>query len=83
MPGQLKSELRARSSNGAITLHLAPAVNAHVHATTSNSAVTTDFTVNGHVVMNKHLLEGDLGSGGPTIDLSNSNGSIRVLRAED
>lgn len=81
LPGDLKGELRARSSNGAITLHLAPAVNAHLHASTSNSAVTTDFTMTGQVTMAKHSIEGNLGSGGPAIDLTNSNGSIRILRA--
>ena len=80
LPGQLKSDLRAHSSNGAITLHLPPAVNAHVHATTSNSSVTTDFTMTGQVTMAKHSIEGNLGSGGPTIDVTNSNGAIRILR---
>jgi hypothetical protein len=28
----------------------------------------------------KHHLEGTLGTGGPLIDLSTSNGSIRILR---
>ena len=81
MPGALKSELRARSSNGSITLHLAPSVNAHLHAATSNSAVTTDFTMTGQVTMAKHSIDGNLGSGGPSIDLTNSNGAIRILRA--
>ena len=76
----LTGELRARSSNGGITLHLPADVNAHVHASTSNSEVTTDFNINGQVTMTKHSMEGNLGSGGPTIDISNSNGAIRILR---
>jgi hypothetical protein len=36
--------------------------------------------MNGQVTMTKHTIDGNIGSGGPTIDLSDSNGAIRILR---
>jgi DUF4097 and DUF4098 domain-containing protein YvlB len=79
--GQLASGLRARTSNGAITVRLPASTNARLSASTSNSTVSTDFDlmVHGGEISKRHM-SGTLGSGGPTIDISTSNGSIRVLK---
>lgn len=74
-------EVRARTSNSSITLHVPSTLNAHLKARTSNASVSSDFDVTVHGgELSKHRLEGDIGSGGPLIDLSTSNGSIKVLR---
>ncbi|MGH9668142.1 MAG: DUF4097 family beta strand repeat-containing protein [Bryobacteraceae bacterium] len=74
-------EVRARTSNSSITLHVPSALNAHLKARTSNSSITTDFDVTVHGgELSKHHLEGDIGTGGPLIDLSTSNGSIKILK---
>jgi hypothetical protein len=73
-------DVRASTSNSSITVRMPTAVNARVRAHTSNSSVTTDFDVMTHGTISKHSLEGTLGSGGPLIDLSTSNGSIKLLK---
>lgn len=73
--------MRFQTSNGGITLRLPASANARLSATTRNSTVSTDFDlmVKGGEV-SKHHMSGTLGSGGPSIDLSTSNGNIRVLK---
>lgn len=73
-------EVRASTSNSSIVLRLPNAANARIRAHTSNSSVTSDFDVMTHGTLSKHSLEGTLGSGGPLIDLSTSNGSIKLLK---
>ncbi len=79
-------DVRAQTSNSAITLRLPPGVNARVHATTSNhNSITSDFDelTGGHEDERRHRrsnLEGTLGGGGPLIDLSTRNGSIHIAK---
>ncbi|MCC6539158.1 MAG: DUF4097 family beta strand repeat protein [Bryobacterales bacterium] len=73
-------EVRAHSSNGPISLRLPDGVNARVRAHTSNSKVSTEFTLTGGE-RGKARLEGMLGNGsGPLFDLSTSNGPIHLTR---
>jgi DUF4097 and DUF4098 domain-containing protein YvlB len=75
------NEIRANTSNASITLRLPPTVNATLKARTNNASIQSDIDLKGEgVKMSKNLAEGLLGSGGPLIDLSTSNGSIRLLR---
>jgi len=78
--GKLTSGVRARSSNGGITVRLREPVNCKVMAQTSNSSIRSDFEVRVNGEINKHHLDGVIGSGGPLLDLSTSNGSIRILK---
>ncbi|HEY6346698.1 MAG TPA: hypothetical protein VIY49_34850 [Bryobacteraceae bacterium] len=73
-------KVRAGTSNGAITLRLLAGAGASVHARTSNGAISSDFDVTAHGLLSRHSLEGSIGSGGPLLDLSTSNGAIRILR---
>jgi DUF4097 and DUF4098 domain-containing protein YvlB len=73
-------EVRAGTSNGGITLRLPAGAGASVHARTSNGRISSDFDVTAHGFLSKHSLEGSIGSGGPLLDLSTSNGAIRILR---
>jgi DUF4097 and DUF4098 domain-containing protein YvlB len=74
-------EVHATTSNSSITVHLPSSANGRVRAHTSNSSIDTDFDVlvKGGV-HTKHELEGTLGSGGPLIDLSTSNGGIHLVK---
>ena len=72
-------DLRASTTNGSITVRLPEPVNARVDARTSNSSITTEFEVHGSRVSKDHV-DGVIGSGGATIDLSTTNGSIRLLK---
>lgn len=72
--------VRAHASNGAITLRLPSGTNARVAATTSNGSINSDFNVSGGDTENRHHLSGMIGTGGPLIDLTLSNGRISLLR---
>lgn len=74
------SPVRAHTSNSGITLRLPGEINARISANTSNGSVSSDFEMRMRGEINRHHLEGTLGSGGPLIDLSTSNGSIRLVR---
>ena len=74
-------DIRASTSNSSITVRIPPAANARVRARTSNSSISSDFDVSVKGgMLSKHSLEGTLGSGGPMIDLSTTNGSIKLLK---
>ncbi len=80
LPSNAQSAVRAHTSNGGITLHLPGEVNARLTADTSNGNISTDFELRLHGEISKRHIEGTLGNGGPLIDLSTSNGSIRIVR---
>ncbi len=77
----LRSELRAQTSNGGVTLRMPADLNARVSASTSNSSITNEFPLAGSdASVTKRKVEGRIGNGGPLVDISTSNGSIRLLR---
>jgi len=80
LPADFTADLHAHTSNGGITLHLPSAINAHVSAHTSNSSINCEFDVRTQGSLSKHELNGEIGAGGPLLDLSTSNGSIRLLK---
>lgn len=70
--------VRAHTSNGSITIQLPTGLKAELRARTSNSSISSDFEVVGS--KGKHRLDGTINGGGPLVDLSTSNGAIRVER---
>ncbi len=80
LDGFSQNEVHVSTSNGSITLHLPTSVNAQVRANTSNSSISTDFDVKTAGALTKHHLEGTIGAGGPLLDLSTSNGSIKLIK---
>ncbi len=80
LPSNFTSGVRATTSNSGITLHMPGPVNARVSARTSNASVSSDFEVRAEGEVNKNHMDGVIGTGGPLLDLSTSNGSIRFLR---
>lgn len=74
-------EVHANTSNSSITVRMPSSIAANIDARTSNAPITSDFDVNVHGgSISKHHLEGSIGTGGPTLDLGTSNGSIKLLR---
>lgn len=75
------NDIRCRTSNASINLHLPSNLSAQMRASTSNSHIESDFdlTLKGGRI-SKTNLDGTIGSGGPLVDLSTSNGSIRIQK---
>ena len=74
------NEIHASTSNAGITLRLPPPIKATLRASTSNGGISTEFDVTTHGSMGKNFLEGEINGGGPLIDLSTSNGTIKVQK---
>jgi hypothetical protein len=73
------NDIRMSTSNSSITLRLPPSAHGMLKAHTSNSSVSTDFDLTVKAgELRKSWVEGQIGSGGPLLDLNTSNGSIRV-----
>jgi DUF4097 and DUF4098 domain-containing protein YvlB len=74
-----QNEVHVSTSNASVTVKLPSAVSARVKASTSNGSVSTDFDVRDGSRGKTHL-EGIIGSGGPVLDISTSNGSVKIER---
>lgn len=77
---KLESDLDASTSNASITVRLPAALAAVLKAHTSNASINSDFDVTTKGELSKNRMEGTIGSGGKLLDLSTSNGSIRLVR---
>ena len=76
-----QSAVKAETSNGGITLRMPASAGAHVRAvTSSHHKVVTDFDVRKEGSNSESHLEGVVGAGGPTVELTTSQGSIRLLK---
>ncbi len=74
-------EVHADTSNSSITVRMPASIGATVRAHTSNASISSDFDVSVHGgMLTKHRLEGNIGSGGPVLDLGTSNGGIKLVR---
>jgi DUF4097 and DUF4098 domain-containing protein YvlB len=80
LPPDANVAVRANTSNNSITLHAPGIVNSRLSARTSNGSITSDFELLMHGEFDRHHMDGTIGNGGPLIDLSTSNGSIRLLK---
>lgn len=77
--GQLNgNSIRLTTSNSSIHLALPDNAGAQLRASTSNGSIRSDLPVQGEVT--KSRAEGKIGSGGPYVELSTSNGSIHLDR---
>ena len=74
--------VKMRTVNGSLELELPSNVNANVKASSMNGSIHTDFpiTVQGRFLSRK--LEGKIGGGGSSIDLSTINGAIDILKTK-
>ncbi len=79
LPAHLASGVRAHTNNSSITIRLAEPASAHISARTSNGSIRSDFDADVHH-MSRNEWEGTIGSGGPLLELTDSNGAIRIIR---
>jgi DUF4097 and DUF4098 domain-containing protein YvlB len=74
------NDIRASTSNSSITLRVPESIKADLRASTSNSSITSQISISTRGMTSKNHLEGQINGGGPTMQLSTSNGSIRILK---
>lgn len=77
-----KGGIRAETSNGSITMELPGNTAARLNAQTSQS-ISSEFDVmdGPNSDHEKHHLEGNIGAGGPVIELTTHNGGIRLRKS--
>ena len=76
-----KADIRAETSNSSITLRMPSNTSAHVIAEGGRNSIHSDFDIATKFQSDhERRVDGNIGSGGPTIDLSTHNGSIRIVR---
>ncbi len=81
LDGRNAGDVRATTSNGAITLRMPSSAGARIKAvTSSHNRVSSDFDITMRGTISPHHVEGTIGGGGPMIELTTSNGGIRLLR---
>jgi DUF4097 and DUF4098 domain-containing protein YvlB len=80
LPPDARNDVRVSTNNSGITIHAPGGLNARVMAKTSNSRISSDFEVRTHGEQDKHRMDGTIGSGGPLLDLTTSNGSIKLVK---
>jgi DUF4097 and DUF4098 domain-containing protein YvlB len=80
LPAKFASGAHVQTNNGPITLRMAEGANVRISARTSNASIDTEFEVRAQGELSRNRLEGMIGSGGPLIDLTTSNGGIRLLK---
>jgi DUF4097 and DUF4098 domain-containing protein YvlB len=81
---RLSDSIDLSSVNGGIVLVLPSDANARIEASTVSGGIDNDFGL--HSSTHRwvgHNLDGELGSGGPHIKLSNVNGRIDIRHADD
>jgi DUF4097 and DUF4098 domain-containing protein YvlB len=80
LPPNFSSDVHIQTNNAPITLIMAEGANARVSARTSNASIDTEFEVRAQGEIGRNLLDGVIGSGGPLIDLTTSNGAIHLRK---
>jgi hypothetical protein len=81
LPNDHANDVHAESTNGNITVRMPGNAKATVRARTSNAKVSSDFDVaTTFSNESKNRLEGTIGGGGPLVELSTSNGGVRIER---
>lgn len=73
--------IRATTSNSSINLRVPENIHADLRASTSNGSITSDISITTNQ-FSKTRVSGQLNGGGALLDLSSSNGNIRLLKKE-
>lgn len=83
LDGKELPAVRAVTSNSSILVRLPPFANARVEASTSHSAVSSDFSglaIERGQRRTHSEMAGTIGQGGPLLDLQSSNGPIKIVK---
>jgi DUF4097 and DUF4098 domain-containing protein YvlB len=77
----LKGDIVAHTTNGSITARLGGEINAQLKVHTTNGHIDTSLPITiRDLSQSRRRLEGTIGSGGPLIELSTTNGSVSIER---
>lgn len=77
-----KNGIRVDTSNGSITLDIPSNSSVHVNARTSNRVDSEfDLRETGSIDRDRHHVDGDIGEGGPLVDLTTHNGGIHIRKS--
>lgn len=79
--GRLSDDLEFTTVNGGVTVTLPSGTAANVEATTVNGSIETDFPITIRGRWGPRSARGEIGGGGPTLEITTVNGSITLLRA--
>lgn len=75
-----KAGIKVDTSNGPVTIELPADTSARLDAR-SNTSVNSEFSVDGESTDHSgHRLEGNIGGGGPSIEVNTSNGPIHIRK---
>jgi len=80
LPPNFSNRVHIDTTNAPITLRMPEGTNAHLSARTNNASIDTEFEVRAQGELSRNRLEGEIGKGGPLIELTTSNGSIHLLK---
>jgi hypothetical protein len=75
------SQLDVKTTNGSVTLSLPAIYSAHIYTRTTNGRIASDFpvTVSGRIDTRER--DFNVGSGGPPIRLTTTNGQVRIRKS--
>ncbi len=73
------NEIRVSTSNSSVNVRLPEKVSAELRASTSNGNITTDYEITTSQ-FSKTRVAGKIGGGGALIDLSTTNGNVRLMK---
>jgi DUF4097 and DUF4098 domain-containing protein YvlB len=76
--GNPAGEWRLRTGSGDVAVVLPPTASFNLVARTGSGSIDSTHTVAVQGKTNPHTLEGKVGNGGPTVELSTSSGSIQI-----
>ena len=78
--GRLEGPLEFTTVNGSVTLTLPGSTAADVEMSTVNGSIETDFPITVRGRWGPRSARGEIGGGGPTLEVTTVNGSIRLQR---
>jgi len=79
--GRIDDDVEFTTVNGGITITMPSGASADVEATTVNGSIDTDFPITIRGRWGPRSARGEIGGGGPSLEVTTVNGSIRLLRA--
>ncbi len=73
-------QLEVTTRNGGVVLSLPESYSAHIQTETVNGGIQSDFPITAQGNLKPHNLDFNVGSGGPLIHVSTTNGGVKVKR---
>ena len=74
-------QVEVRTTNGGVTVGIPQNYSAHIQTATVNGAIQSDFPVTLHGDLRPANLDFNVGSGGPLIHITTTNGSVKLQQS--